>query len=152
MIGPFPVFSAAAPSGEAWVQGAPGARARVVSSTPWGDETITVTSPRPALLVRPEQYATGWQATVSPASGATAPVAHAASVERDGLIQAVPVPAGTSLVRFTYLPHRVVEGLVTSAVGFVAVGLVAWWPWARRRRARRRPPGVAQTPPGASGP
>jgi len=154
-IGPFPVFEAAAPSGEAWVQGAPGGRARVVSSTPWGDETIRVTSPRPALLVRPEQYATGWQATVTPAGSAgrsTGPGGQAASVAQDGLVQSVHVPAGTSLVRFTYLPHRVVEGLVTSAVGFVAVGLVALWPWARRRRARRRPTGPAQEPAGASGP
>ena len=135
LIGRFAIFTQASAEGRAWVQGGPRRAARVVSSTPWGDETIRVTTPRPATLIRSEQFATGWQATVTtvgPHDRRT--THHAAVVRRQGLIQAVSVPAGTSLVHFTYRPHRVLEGFVISALGFIVlVGLVAW-PFVQRRR------------------
>jgi hypothetical protein len=84
--------------------------------------------------VRSEQYATGWQATVTTTAGNKKKSHHPATVRQHGLIQAVAVPAGSSLVHFTYRPHRVLEGFAASAVGFiVGVGLVAW-PVVRRRR------------------
>src|SRR6202023_3314897 len=52
MIGDFCVFTTTSADGRAWVQGAPSGAAHVVSSTPWGDETIRVTTARPALLLR----------------------------------------------------------------------------------------------------
>ncbi len=106
----------------------------MVSSTPWGDQTIRVVTARPATLVRSEQYATGWQATITTSARVGAkPVHHAAEVQRHGLIEAVAVPAGTSLVHFTYRPHRVLEGFVISAAGFVALIAFVVWPVARRR-------------------
>jgi hypothetical protein len=125
------------------VEKGPSGAAHIVSSTPWGDETIRVTTARPATLVRSEQFATGWQATVttSPPHGGP-PSRHAVPVRRQGLIQAVSVPAGTSLVHFTYRPHRVLEGFVASALGFTALVVFVVWPVFRRRRrgvgARRR--------------
>lgn len=139
LIGPFSIFTQASAQGRAWVQGGARGGARptvhVVSSTPWGDETFRVITAHPATLVRSEQFASGWQATVTTsASDGARKSHHAARVRRQGLIQAVAVPAGTSLVHFTYRPHRVLEGFVASALGFIVmVGLVAW-PVVRRRR------------------
>ncbi len=143
-IGPFCVFSEAA-VGRAWVDGAAGARARIVSDTPWGDETIRVTTSRAATLVRSEQFATGWQATVTAVSrpgatgrtgtGRTGP-GRAARVQPAGLLQAVAVPAGTSLVHFTYRPHRVLEGMAVSGAGVVSLVVLGRWPGRRRRAAR----------------
>jgi hypothetical protein len=134
MIGVFSIFTQPAAAGRAWVQHGSHAAAHVVSTTPWGDETVQVTTARPATLVRSEQYATGWQATVTTTARNKKKRHHPATVRQHGLIQAVAVPAGSSLVHFTYRPHRVLEGFAASAVGFiVGVGLVAW-PVVRRRR------------------
>jgi hypothetical protein len=136
MIGRFCVFTTASAEGRAWVQGGPTGAARVVSSTPWGDETIRVTTARPALLLRSEQFATGWQATVTTVTAprGVAQSRTAVGVRRQGLIQAVEVPAGTSLVHFTYRPHRVLEGFVASALGVIALVALVAWPASRRRR------------------
>ncbi len=135
MIGVFCVFTEASAAGRAWVQGGSGGRARVVSSTPWGDQTVRVSAARPATLVRSEQFATGWQATVMTrtASGART-TRQAVPVRAEGLIQGVPVPAGTSLVHFTYRPHRVLEGFVVSALGFIVLVALVGWPLLQRRR------------------
>ncbi|HUI02626.1 MAG TPA: hypothetical protein VLZ77_03720 [Acidimicrobiales bacterium] len=137
MVGPFAVFTTRSGAGRGWVLGAPGASVRQVSATPWGDETFQVTTAAPATLVRSEQYASGWQATIAttaPAGGRDT-VVHG-TVRRQGLVQAVSVPAGTSLVHFTFRPHRVLEGFGLSVLGALAVaGLVAWPRLRRRRRA-----------------
>ncbi len=135
-IGPFCIFSSPAAQGRAWVEGAASGGALVTDETPWGDTTIRVTTPTPATLVRSEQFTTGWQATLSPAGrpGAT----RSAVVQRHGLLQAVSVPAGMSVVHFVYRPHRVLEGFVASALGVVAAAALATWPLVRRRRRRRR--------------
>ena len=103
--------------------GAEGATARVVSSTPWGDETIrVVTTARPppwcAPSSTPPVAGHGHRPRARPAGAARAPCA---AVRRHGLIQAVDVPAGTSLVHFTYRPHRVLEGFVISAARLLVV-------------------------------
>ena len=143
MVGVFPIFVAADPAGRAWVVGPnsaspgasplAGASARVASASTSGDESIRVTTPTPAVLVRNVQFATGWQATVRPATGG----AGSPPVRRLGLVQAVAVPAGTSVVSFAYRPHRVVEGFAASTVGLVGVLVCALWPAARSRRRRR---------------
>lgn len=134
MIGAFSIFTQSSAAGRAWVRGDAKSAVRVVSSTPWGDETVRVTTSRPATLVRSEQFATGWQATIITTDAGAKTQHHASAVRRDGLIQAVAVPEGTSLVHFTYRPHRVLEGFIASGLGFIVlVGLVAW-PVVRRRR------------------
>jgi hypothetical protein len=139
-IGVFCVFTTSTAAGQAWVEGAPSGRARITSATPWGDTTIRVTTPSPATLVRSEQFATGWQATVT--GPGRAGTSRPAVVHRHGLVQAVRVPAGTSLVHFEYRPHRVFEGLAASAAGVVGAGLLACWPAVRRRRRGRGATGV----------
>jgi hypothetical protein len=135
MIGPFCIFTEASATGQAWVENGPPGAARVVSSTPWGDQVIRVTTTRPATLLRSEQFATGWQATVTTVPSHGGPAGHhAVAVRRQGLIQAVAVPAGTSLVHFTYRPHRVLEGFVVSVLGFIALIALVAWPALRRRR------------------
>jgi len=136
--GVFSVFAQASASGRAWVTGGPPGAARVVSDTPWGDETIRVDARSRAVLVRSVQFATGWQATVTPVGATgTAGAARAVPVQRSGLLQSVSVPAGTDLVRFTYRPSRAYEGLAVSAVGVVAVVLLVGGPPLVRRRRRR---------------
>jgi len=136
--GVFCLFVPSTAAGRAWVDGDAAARTRVVSDSPWGDETIRVTTRRAATLVRSVQYATGWQATVTGAEpGGPGGRARALSIRRLGLIQAVSVPAGDHLVSFVYRPARAYEGLATSALGvlvLVALALVPAW---RRRRWRR---------------
>jgi hypothetical protein len=147
LIGVFCVFTQTTAAGRAWVEGSPGASARVVSGTPWGDETIEVRTSRPATLVRAEQFAPGWQATVSTGAGSAATASRPAAVVRHGLLQAVAVPAGRSQVRLVYRPRRALEGLAASGAGVLSIGLLATWPALRRRRARRQraPAGPAPT-------
>jgi hypothetical protein len=135
MNGVFSVFAPSSARGRAWVTGDRSATARVISDSAWGDETVRVTTTRAATLVRSEQFTSGWQATVTGQS--TGAPAHSAVVRRLGLVQAVPVPAGVHLVRFTYRPWRVEEGFAASAVGVVIVVVLACWPLVLRRRRRR---------------
>ncbi|HYA68813.1 MAG TPA: hypothetical protein VED63_08775, partial [Acidimicrobiales bacterium] len=143
MIDVFPVFTQTGAAGRAWVVGSRGpSSAHIIGSTPWGDQTIEVTTPTAATLVRNVQFADGWQATVRP----DATSAHARSpaapshpvVRRDGLVQAVAIPAGTSTVSFSYRPQRVFVGMALSVVGVIAALACGWWPaTAARRRFRR---------------
>ncbi|HEY7946862.1 MAG TPA: hypothetical protein VID75_04250 [Acidimicrobiales bacterium] len=141
--GVFDVFEQPSAPGRAWLTGDPSGTARVVSDTAWGDETIRVDTTHRATLVRSVQFATGWQATITGAgaaagSGTGSGSARSAVVQRSGLVQSVTVPAGVHLVHFTYRPSRVFQGLAVSAVGVLAVVLLALWPRVRLRRRRRR--------------
>jgi hypothetical protein len=138
-IGLFAVFAQPSARGRAWVTGGAPATAHVVSDAPWGTEIIRVSARSRAVLIRSVQYATGWQATVTPvgADGRTDGPSRSAVVERSGLLQAVTVPAGTDLVRFAYRPSRAFDGLFLSALGVLAiVALVVGPPVVRRRRRR----------------
>ena len=132
------------PSGSAVLDPAGAGTTRVLSAPPWGTAAIEVRTRVPALLVWDEAYASGWQATVEPA-GAGPGTGFATPVLRHGLLQAVRVPAGAHVVSFRYRPHRLVEGLVGSAVGvLVAAGLLIW-----ARLGRRTAPGPGRRGPGA---
>lgn len=126
----FAVFEQS-PSGAVRVQPAGAGSARVVSASSAGDDVVEVRATRAVTLVRAQEFATGWQATMVRAHGrAVAPTALA--VRRSGLVQAVTVPAGDHLVRFDYRPHRVDEGIAASGAGvLVALGLVSV-AWRRR--------------------
>ncbi len=133
--GAFSVFAQPSARGRAWVTGDPSATARVVSDSPWGDEIIRVSTHHQGTLVRSEQFASGWEATITgttPGAGSS----RSAVVRRSDLIQAVTVPAGVHLVHFTYRPARAFEGLAVSAVGVIVVGVLGFWPLIRRRRRR----------------
>jgi len=134
--GVFSVFAPTFARGRAWVIGDVSATARVVSDSPWGDETIRVDTQKPATLVRSVQFTSGWQATVTTA-GPGSSGSHPATVRRLGLVQSVTVGAGVHLVHFTYRPSRATTGLVLSALGVVTVTLLAAGPALVRRRRRR---------------
>jgi hypothetical protein len=141
MDGDFCVFAQPAAKGRAWIAGDAAARARVVSDTPWGDETIGVDTDTRATLVRSVQYISGWQATVTSVATAGHSMTSTSSVvvRRLGLIQSVTVPAGIHLVHFTYRPPRALEGLAVSALGILTVVLLGCWPLFTRRRRGREP-------------
>lgn len=108
--------------------GAPGSAGSAGPVT-WVADTaaVTVTATRPALLVLSQAWSPGWGARVA---GRTVPV-----VRVDGLVQGVPVPAGTHRVAFTYHAPGLRAGFALS-LG-TALALLAAAPVAvlRRRRA-----------------
>jgi hypothetical protein len=123
------LLTAFAPSG----RGRATATIRVVSSSPWTPtETVAVDAPRPVLLVRGVADLPGWHVTVV-AGGRQQP----ASLEQRGVVQAVELPAGRSLVTFRYDPPGLRAGLLLAAAGCALLaGLVAFdLARARRRRA-----------------
>ena len=85
---------------------------------PRGREEVRVTCTAPTRLVRRETYVPEWSATVN-GQPTTIEVA-------DGLFQAVRLPAGTSVVRFSYTPARWTLTIVAFALGvlWVLVALV----------------------------
>jgi hypothetical protein len=133
--GPFAVFanrSAQAPlrlealpgrsvSG-AWVKGSGGAPAEPAAAT--------VFSPRGARVVRSVAAISGWSATWHPRHGP----ATALTVQPDGLVQAVDVPAGLGEVTWSYTPPGFPAGLALSlAAAALVLGLLVL------SRHRRRP-------------
>ncbi len=129
------------PAGSTSLLPASAGTARVVSAPDWGDDRIDVHLDRPAVLLRNEAYARGWQATLSPEPGTAGP-SRALAVVRHGLVQAVSLPAGSYEVSFRYRPHRVTEGLIASAIGVVLCAGVALSGLRRARRPRRTAPGA----------
>ncbi|MGA2835934.1 MAG: hypothetical protein ABSF84_04995 [Acidimicrobiales bacterium] len=65
-----------------------------------GWDEVRVSCPHPATLVRRVQYAPGWTADIGGRSQAVAEYRPGPP----GLFQTVTVPAGTTTIRFTYLP------------------------------------------------
>lgn len=121
-----------------WVAGsAGGATVRQVATTAWGTETDALTAAHPVVVVRSEAYLTGWRAVATPAHGAALDL----PVFRDGLVQAVRVPAGTWTLTFLYRPTGFTAAAAASGLGLaglVAAGVLA----VRRRRIRRAVVGV----------
>ena len=115
----------------AWVTGAGG--------TPTGRAVATVFSRSGARVVRSVSDIPGWSATWQPRHGPAAALA----VQRDGLVQAVDVPAGLGVITWSYTPPLFPAGLALS-LGATAVLLVvlAWLGAGRTRElmSRRRPP------------
>jgi hypothetical protein len=97
---------------------APAGSARVVERLPehW---TIETDAPGERLLVIPQAFFPGWEATID---GAPAPVVRA-----NYLLQGVYVPAGTRRVEIVYRPRSVLLGLLVSFVALLGAAVV----WAR---------------------
>lgn len=100
------------------------------------EETLLrVTTPRPGLLVRSENPYPGWRATVD---GRPAEI-----VSANAVLQAIPVPAGSHEVRFSYRPITLPVGALLSLVGLLWAFLPAIGrrlPPPARSRAEMRPP------------
>jgi hypothetical protein len=93
------------PAVGAWVTGGGGAAAEPTAAT--------VFSPDGARVVRSVADIPGWSASWQPAHGP----ATALAVQRDGLVQAVDVPAGLGVVTWSYTPPLFRAGLVVSLLG-----------------------------------
>ncbi len=128
MIGPFSVFENTAAAGRVWVEN-PAGSARIVSDTPWGDQTIRVESPSPTVLVRSVAYDPGWRATLGTSD---------LPVSRLDLLQQVQVPAGTHLVTFRYRSPHLSTGAAVTTLGAVLVVVLVVGPRLLGRRRRRR--------------
>ncbi|MFN8061524.1 MAG: YfhO family protein [Vicinamibacterales bacterium] len=85
-----------------------------VTSIGTNEVELAVETVSDAILVAAERFDQGWRATVD---GRPVPLARA-----NAIFQAVPVPAGTHVVRFVYRPRRFVAGLALSLAG---IGLSA---------------------------
>jgi hypothetical protein len=149
-LGSFIVFHNTAARGRFWVAAAdggpaPAATLRVTDDPLTGNQAVRVATSRPSLVVRSVAAAPGWSATVR--TGANG-VSREVPVPANGaLVQAVPVPAGTSTVTWRYRPSSVTVGAATSLAGLGALGTLGL-AWSirrpvRRARARRRRPGEA---------
>ncbi|PAW85285.1 MAG: hypothetical protein B9S33_10005 [Pedosphaera sp. Tous-C6FEB] len=91
-----------------------------VLSTKWAAQRIEceVESPAPTLVVIAQSFYHPWKATVNGQPANLLRANHA--------FQAVLVPAGRSMVRLDYVDRRFQLGLVLSALGLIACG-VLWW-------------------------
>jgi hypothetical protein len=100
-----------------------------VLSTNWSAHRIEceLESPAPTLVVIAQAFYHPWRATVNGQPATILRANHA--------FQAVPVPAGRSVVRLQYVDNRFRLGLALSALGLV-VCAVLWW------RARPFPAGA----------
>ncbi len=124
-FGPLSTFS---PSGARRVA----AEVRVLDSSPWTPtETVEVDTPRAALLVRSVTDLPGWQATVT-VGGRT----ETAALRRFGVVQALEVPAGRSLVTFRYNPPGLRLALILAAVGCALILALLLLDLGRLRRRR----------------
>lgn len=119
--------------------GSPGS-VGTVSSVQLGMDTdeLSVTASRPGVVVLSQAYAPGWVATVG---GRSEPV-----VRVDGLVQGVPVPAGTHRVELTYHAPGLPAGFALTLA--TALALLAAVVAAALRRRRSPGPGGAGTDPG----
>ncbi len=150
-LGSFVVFHNTAARGRFWVASAdggsvPAATLRLTDDPITGNQTVVVGTPRPSLVLRSVAAAPGWSATVR--TGPNGVPRTVAITTKGALVQAVPVPAGTSTVTWSYRPTSVTVGAATSLAGLAALGIsgLAWslrGP-ARRARTRRRRPGAAR--------
>jgi hypothetical protein len=79
--------------------------------------TVQVQSDAPALLVWSMAWDEGWHAVVTSPNG----IATALPVRRVGLLNAVEVPRGLSVVRFTYTPAGFSKGITLSLLTLLAL-------------------------------
>jgi hypothetical protein len=122
-IGPFTAFT---PSGTRRAA----ADVRVVASSPWTPtETVAVDAPRAVLLVRSVADLPGWYATV-----ARGRRVESVTLQRFGVVQAVELPAGRTLVTFSYDPPGLRLGLALAAAGCALLVALLFLDLVRARR------------------
>ncbi|HEX9353250.1 MAG TPA: hypothetical protein VF933_05475, partial [Streptosporangiaceae bacterium] len=98
---------------------ASGASVRPVAGPAGSPEAADVSSSRGVRVIRSVAATAGWTATWHPRRGAAAPLA----VHRDGLVQAVDVPAGRGVVTWSYRPPGFRAGFALS-LGAAAIILL----------------------------
>jgi hypothetical protein len=144
--GSFAVFTDHFATGPLSIQALPGRSAsgasiKNVKGAPDEPTAATVSSPHGVRVVRSVAAIPGWSATWQPLHGQTTTL----TVQRDGLIQAVDVPAGQGVVTWSYMSPGFPDGLalslaagllvlllmVTANGGHLRTALAGWRP--RRR-------------------
>ena len=96
----------------------------------FNEVVIRVSTPRPALLLLADLWATGWRATVD---GVPTPV-----LRGDLTLRAVALPAGAREVRFEYHDPALTRGLVLAMAGILATLILLVVGWRRERIAAVR--------------
>jgi hypothetical protein len=154
MASDYTVFRSVYSPQAAWLQpsgsvgsaspGLPGASgsqtAQVVSSSP-DSATISASTTAPALLVWSTAWDPGWRAELVGDTGAAGAAGgggeRSLQVQRVGLVQGVEIPAGSTLVRFSYEPVGIATGWTVSAatLGALVVAGGLYLLASRRRRA-----------------
>jgi hypothetical protein len=124
--------SASPAQGTPGTQGAQSAQSAQVVSSSQDSATIAAHTTAPALLVWSTAWDPGWRAEVVGSAG-DKPL----QVRRVGLVQGVDVPAGSSLVRFSYEPQGIATGYVISAATLGALVLAGGLYMLSSRRRRR---------------
>ena len=96
---------------------------------PESTERATVTCPSPQTLVRNELYMKGWSASLN---------GRAVDVSSyDDVLQQVHVPAGTSVITFTFTPPHVVLGYAAFLLGLACLIVLPFRRRARHHAARK---------------
>jgi hypothetical protein len=114
----------------------------VLSSSPLtGAASVKVVSPVSATLTRSVADIPGWHVTVRHAGRVSSPAVRLA-----GLVQSVRIPAGASVVSFSYVPPGWRAALLSATGGALVVAGLAMGGLGGRRRRRRR--AKAQRQPG----
>ena len=122
-----------------------GAVVRVLSSDPFtGSASVKVSTPTAATLVRNVADVPGWRASVR-GGGRVSSVA----VRRDGLVQSVALPAGTSTVTFFYVAPGWTAAQALALAGGLASAALLLAPAVGRPRRRRISAAGARSPPPA---
>jgi hypothetical protein len=84
-----------------------------------GWDEVRISCPHPVTLVRRVQYAPGWTAGFD----GRAEVVTESRSGPSGLFQTITVPAGTTTVRFTYLPPGMRWAVPVAAVAWLGLGV-----------------------------
>ena len=118
---------------------APGASVRRVAGPASSPTAAAVSSPRGVRVIRSVAATAGWSATWHPRRGAAATLA----VRRDGLVQAVNVPAGRGVLTWHYRPPGFRAGFALSLGATVLIILLLV---SGLLLSRRRPPELTWVP------
>ena len=137
--GSFAVFEDHSASGPLRLQAipgrpAPGASVRRVAGSAAAPTAAAVFSPRGVRVIRSIAATAGWTATWHPRHGRVTTLA----VRRDGLVQAVDVPAGRGVVTWSYRPpgFRMGSALSLGATALILLAVITGLLVSRSRRPR----------------
>jgi hypothetical protein len=125
---------------------APGASVRRVAGSAAAPAAAAVFSPHGVRVIRSVAATAGWTATWHPRHGRAATLA----VRRDGLVQAVDVPAGRGVVTWSYRPPGFRMGFVLSlgATMLIVLAVISALFVSRSRRGRERAAAARKPRPG----
>jgi hypothetical protein len=125
---------------------APGASVRRVAGSAAAPAAAAVFSPHGVRVIRSVAATAGWTASWHPRHGRAAALA----VRRDGLVQAVDVPAGRGVVTWSYRPpgFRMGFALSLGATVLILLAVISALLVSRSRRRREPVPAVRKPRPG----